>query len=184
MKNKLKHYALAFFNSYVWLIALLIVIDQVTKAYALRDLWNVTVIPNFFYLEYVRNTGAAWSMFSDNMVLLALISAAVALGLIVYLIYKRKEINVFLKITLSVLLAGTLGNFIDRAFYKALTGTEGVVDFLKFDLGPFGVFPTFNVADMCVTISIFMLMGYLIYDEIKAKKAEKNKEEDETHSSK
>lgn len=184
MKNKLKHYARVVFNSYVWLIVLLVVLDQVSKVFALRAEWDITVINGFFYLEYVRNTGAAWSMFSDNMVLLALISGAVALGITAFLIYKRKEIDVFLKITLSVLLAGTVGNLIDRALYKALTGTEGVVDFLKFNLGPFGVFPTFNVADMCVTISIFMLMGYFIYDEIKTKKMHNTNKEDETQSKK
>lgn len=180
MKTKLSSFLKKAFHSYVWLALLLIIIDQITKYFALTHEWSITVIPNFFSLEYVRNTGAAWSMLSGNMTLLAVISFIAGVGIIYYRIYKRKEFNAFVKIMFALLLAGTWGNFIDRAFYKALTGEAGVVDFLQFYLGSrLGYFPTFNVADALITVSLFGFMGYLFYDEFKLKKAAKEEENGE-----
>lgn len=181
MKSKVIAFLKKFFHSYVWLAVLLIIIDQLTKYFALTHKWSITVIPNFFSLNYVRNTGAAWSILSGNMTLLAVISFVAGAGMIYYRIYKRKEFNAYIKIMFALLLAGTWGNFIDRAFYKALTGEAGVVDFLEFYFGPrLGYFPTFNVADALITVSLFGIMGYLFYDEFKtSKKAKERENEDE-----
>ncbi|HZJ89532.1 MAG TPA: signal peptidase II [Bacilli bacterium] len=174
MKSKITAFLKKAFHSYVWLAGLLIVIDQITKYFALTNKWNITVIPNFFSLNYVRNTGAAWSILSGNMTLLAVISFIAGAAIIFYRIYKRKEFNTYLKIMFALLLAGTWGNFIDRAFYKLLTGEAGVVDFFEFYLGPWlGYFPTFNVADAAITVSLFGFIAFLIYDEIRMKKLAK-----------
>ena len=173
VKTKINNFLKKFYHSYVWLVFVLIIIDQLTKYFALKGAWDIEVIPSFFTLHYVRNTGAAWSLLNDNMPLLAVISFIAGAGMIYYRIYRRKVLNTYLKITFAVLLAGTWGNFIDRAFYEVLTGQPGVVDFLKFSFGALGDFPTFNVADICITLSLFSFIGYLIYDEIMLSRKEK-----------
>lgn len=167
--NKFRKYSLMFLNSYVWLMVLLLIIDQVTKVAALRGMWDITVIPNFFYLHYTRNTGAAWSMFSNNMMFLAFISGAASGFMIWYRIYKRKVLTPIYKAAWALVIAGTLGNFIDRAFYEGLTGTPGVVDFLSFQFGSYH-YPIFNVADMCVVIGLIGLIILISLDDRKAKK--------------
>lgn len=170
MANKLRRAFVNFFQSYAWLTIVLIIVDQLTKYLALKNNVGVTVIPGFFYLELARNTGAAWSILDGNMGLLAAISGVAAAVIIFYMIRNRHKLSPLYKIVLATLLGGTLGNFIDRAFYKLLTGTPGVVDFILFDLGPLGYFPTFNIADMCITLSLITLIVLLFISDFKERK--------------
>lgn len=159
-----------FFTSFIWLTILLLVVDQVTKIAAYNGQWNITLIKNFLYLYTVRNTGAAWSILSGKMWLLAIISAVVGTLIIVYRIMNRKKLTALKKALIAVILAGTWGNFIDRAFYKLILGSEGVVDFISFKFGSYS-FPVFNVADICVTVGIISYaVVVFIEDYIKSKK--------------
>ena len=158
MWTKLKNFLVKFYHSYIWVFLLLIILDQGTKLWAHAGRWNITIIPNLLYLYYTRNTGAAWSIFDGNMAVLAVVSAVVGALIITYRIIKRQQLTVLKKILLAVILAGTWGNFIDRAFYKLLLQSEGVVDFIMFKFGNY-VFPIFNVADICVTLGI---IGYAL----------------------
>ncbi|HOM32465.1 MAG: signal peptidase II [Bacilli bacterium] len=183
--NKVKQYLKSFFYSYAWLAVLLLIIDQLTKVWALKAKLDITLIPNFLHLTYVRNTGAAWSMFDGNMLALALISFVVGTLLIVARIKYRTKLDTFKKILFAVVLAGTWGNFIDRAFYKLLTGAEGVVDFIHFQFGNYH-FPVFNVADICITLGILSYVVLLLVEEFKALKAPKTeaKVKDDTNEEK
>ena len=177
--NKFKTYLKTFFFSWTWLLIPLLLLDQGTKMWAYNAKWQLTLIPNFLHLTYVRNTGAAWSLFSGNMPLLAVISAVVGSVVIGIRIYYRKQLSSLKKILLAVILAGAWGNFIDRAFYKALLGTEGVVDFIHFQFGSYH-FPIFNVADICVTLGILSLATIMILEDYKIIKPKAPKE-GETH---
>lgn len=158
MWPKLKEMLRKFYKSYAWVFILLIVLDQTTKLWAHAGKWNITIIPNFLYLYYTRNTGAAWSIFDGNMAALAVVSAVVGSLIIAYRIHQRNKLTTLKKVLLAVILAGTWGNFIDRAFYKIILNSEGVVDFIMFKFGNY-VFPIFNVADICVTLGI---IGYAL----------------------
>jgi len=164
--------------SFYWLIALLIIVDQASKATFLYleatkgPHFQVAVINNFFYFTYHRNTGAAWSILRDSPWLLTLISIAAASIMLSYRIIKRKELPPLYKAAWAVVIAGTLGNFIDRAFYKLITGVPGVVDFLHFQFGSYH-FPVFNVADMCLVVGLFSLIILSFIDENKAKNNDK-----------
>jgi len=100
--NKVKQHLKSFFYSYAWLAVLLLIIDQLTKVWALKAKLDITLIPNFLHLTYVRNTGAAWSMFDGNMLALALISFVVGTLLIVARIKYRTKLDTFKKILLRL----------------------------------------------------------------------------------
>ncbi len=170
MKINFKALLKTFFFSFVWLTILLLFIDQVTKIAAFNANWNITLIEGFLYLHTTRNTGAAWSILDGKMWLLAIISAVVGIALIVYRIMYRKNLTALKKVLIAVILAGTWGNFIDRAFYKLILGSEGVVDFISFQFGSY-YFPIFNVADICVTVGIISYAVLVfVEDYLKTKK--------------
>lgn len=133
---------------------------------------DITLIPNFLHLTYVRNTGAAWSIFSGRMGLLALISFLVGSAIIFVRIKYRGTFSTFKKVLFALVLSGAWGNFIDRAFYNWLTGTPGVVDFIHFQFRNYH-FPIFNVADICITLGIIMYIVLLFVEEIKGSKVTK-----------
>ncbi len=155
MKQRFKRFVL----SYIWLAPLIVIVDQATKWAAYLSRVNLNVIPNFFDLQYTRNTGAAWSILEDYPWILAIISFVAGTAMIVYYVLKHKGMSAWFKAAFMLMIAGTWGNFIDRAFYQ-----EGVIDFLAFDI--FGYdFPTFNVADMSLVVGTFALIAIMLIED-------------------
>lgn len=111
---------------------------------------SYTIIRNFFELTHHRNTGAAWGSL-DGQLTLFIIITVVALGVFIYL---AKDINYktmfFYSLGITLLIGGTIGNFIDRLFRH----DNAVVDMLDFYIFGYN-FPVFNVADMALTIGMF-----------------------------
>lgn len=176
--NKFKKVINKVFHSWLWLIIPLLLLDQLTKMWAHFSEWNLTLIPNFLHFTYVRNTGAAWSILRGNMGLLALISALAAIAIFIAFIKYQSKLSTFKKILFAVILAGTLGNFIDRAFYKLLLGSEGVVDFIHFQFGSYD-FPIFNVADILLTVGIITFAVLITIEDFKDKRPQKEVSEPE-----
>jgi signal peptidase II len=143
---------------YFVIILCLLFIDQITKTIitASFDLYESrVVIPGFFNLTYIKNRGAIFGFFSTNQnflvyALLTLASLA-ALGLVIFYFYKTPSSERFLKISLSLILAGALGNLTDRLFRGS------VVDFLDFYVKDWH-WPFFNVADACITVGAILLL--------------------------
>jgi len=140
------------------LIVLLIIADQLTKYLTkiyISKTRPIVVIDKFFYLSHRVNKGAAWSFLAEKswgIYVLSSISAIVSL-ILLYIIYKTNIKS--LKIILSIIAAGSIGNLIDRVFFG------GVIDFLEFHFGSY-IFPTFNVADsliVCGTIALVILLA-------------------------
>lgn len=148
-------------------IAVLTAVDQIIKFFVERDLQPVGVasfIDGFIGWQYVRNTGAAFGSFSNNTALLSVFTAVViAAGLVLILTGKIK--SKFLLVCAVMIIAGGIGNLIDRI-------TLGyVIDYIEVQFMNFAVF---NFADILVTCGSFMYIGYTIYDiyrESKQKKA-------------
>ena len=139
----------------IWiLIVLLILLDQITKAAIAANpstFGNLEVIPNFFYITYVKNTGAAWSMLAGQRTFLSLLAAVAIFFMLGYLIKQKKNGNKLTTAALILMIAGAAGNLIDRLLF------EYVRDFLNFYI--FGYdFPVFNVADICLTIGVCLLI--------------------------
>ena len=129
---------------YIILIAALVVLDQLVKFLVranIPPLGSVPFLPHIVELTYVKNSGAAFSMFSDHTWILTLISAVVAAGLAVLLWKKQVVTHPFGRISLAVVLAGAIGNLIDRAAMGYVTDMFRVL---------FMNFAVFNVADICV----------------------------------
>ncbi len=131
--------------------AAIAIVDQITKFLAVRlihETESIPVIPGFFNLVHVRNTGAAWGMFKDNNLLLAVVCALTILGL--YLFRHSFQLHRTVScIALGLILGGIVGNFIDRV------RVHSVIDFLDFYLGR-QHWPAFNVADSAICIGVVL----------------------------
>lgn len=152
-------------------IVLLTVIDRLTK-YAAVSTVKVNGPSEFLFgtmqFRYAENTGAAFSMFSENTLALTVISAIVLVCCYGFIMSKKIK-PLFPNICLALIVSGGLGNVIDRALYGF------VVDFIE----PLFIdFAVFNFADICITVGAFMLIGYEIYDLVKEKKTKKAAEND------
>lgn len=142
---------------YRWLLGLaaaVFALDQLTKCAIAAALpfntygapGHVEIVPGFFNLVHVGNTGAAWSVLSGQTSLLALL-AVVALGAIFWF---RRHLGLerrAVQIAFGLLCGGILGNLLDRVVHGH------VVDFLDFHFGSY-IYPTFNVADSGIVAGV------------------------------
>ena len=152
---------------YLILVAALIILDQVVKFLVrtnIDPLGSVPFIPHVVELTYVQNTGAAFSMFSEHTWILALISAVVALAIALLLVKKAVVTHPFGRLSLAVVLAGAVGNLIDRVLLGYVTDMFRVL---------FMNFAVFNVADICVVCGgiAFCVYFAFFYDKSEKKGA-------------
>lgn len=160
----------------------LILLDQVTKMYfkgfnlfgfskpSVGYGAQIPVIGTFLQFTYIENPGMAFGItFGAGKIFLSLFSiiAATALG---YFLTKIKNASVWVKLGFTLILAGAVGNLIDRVFYGVLYGEQPlfygyVVDFIQVDIPDVNIFglhysyfPIFNIADSCVTCGVILLM--------------------------
>lgn len=147
-------------------IAALTAVDQIIKFFVERDLQPVgekAFIDGFIGWQYVRNTGAAFGSFSNSTMILTIFTAILLIaGTAALLMGKIK--NTFYRVCAVIIIAGGLGNLIDRIFRGF------VVDYIEVQFMNFAIF---NFADILVTCGAFMIMGYTVYDIIKEQKAKK-----------
>jgi signal peptidase II len=156
MKSTTLHFLKSIYGQvFLWVL----ILDIITKQWAALTRVNVAIIPNFFYLFYSRNTGAAWSILAGNQWLLAIISFGVGIGLGYYYLKNYQTFSFYNHLGISLFLSGTWGNFIDRALFS-----EGVIDFLSFRFGSY-IFPTFNVADSALTIGVIILFAANLFEK-------------------
>jgi signal peptidase II len=133
--------------------------DQLTKLWIIHRLplgsygpgESITIVPDFFYLVHVGNTGAAWSLFSGKSFYLALIAVATLVAIYCW----RRALGLrdrLTQVAFGLLCGGIIGNLVDRLQH------HHVVDFLDFHFGRY-VYPTFNVADsgICVGVVLYLL---------------------------
>lgn len=141
-------------KKHIILILCILMIDQVSK-FLIDSLMSVResipVIPGFFNISYYRNTGAAWSIMEGNMMFFYIITIVALCGM--YMFYKHsEEKDVLTKLALCLMMAGSIGNFMDRLVFQY------VRDFFDFII--FGYdFPIFNIADasLCIGVGLIIL---------------------------
>ena len=131
-----------------------IIISQTVSPYT-----NIPVIPGFFNLTHIHNRGAIFGFFSRSgspfvSILLTLASLA-ALSFVIYYFLKTPSSEKMMKISLSLILGGALGNLVDRIFKGY------VVDFADFYVKQWH-WPAFNVADASITVGALCLIFVLI----------------------
>lgn len=129
-----------------------LLIDQLTKHMVRMQMaiGQVTAVTPNFNLHHVINKGGAFSLLYGNVWLLAAVSALVTIGIAVYA-YRQPALARWQAVGLGILLAGTLGNLIDRVVRGQVT------DFLDLYVGTYH-WPTFNVADICINLGVALLV--------------------------
>jgi signal peptidase II len=136
------------------IVIVLLALDQISKYLVQLYLSpvgaSVPIIEGLLQLTNVHNRGAAWGMLEGYRWLFIPLTLIVAGALVFVLIRFRKKLTAFSRITLALLFAGAVGNFIDRVVLSY------VRDFL--DITPLFSFPVFNVADSALSIGCVMLV--------------------------
>ncbi|MGZ9813722.1 signal peptidase II [Streptococcus sp. V913] len=145
------------------IVLLLIALDQWVKTYVVQEIPLGEVrswIPNLVSLTYLQNRGAAFSMLQDQQWFFAVITLVVMAGAIWYL-HKHMEDSLCLVFGLTLIIAGGLGNFIDRM-------SQGfVVDMFHLDFINFAIF---NVADSYLTVGVIVLLIAMLKEEVNGNK--------------
>ena len=146
MKKKLCKFSLIF-----------IFIDQLIKILVSKNIplgKENYIINKFLYITHVHNDGAAFSMFSGNLIFLIIITL-ISLVAVYFFFIKDKVLNKLELVLTSMLIGGILGNFIDRIIYNYVIDYIGVIIFKYY-------FPIFNFADICIVLSIIglILLGF------------------------
>lgn len=148
---KTKHFAILFG---------VLCFDQITKIIIENSLElyeSITIIPGFFNITRAHNTGAAWSMLEGRMIFLLLVTLVALCGMYYY--YQKIKDHKLESVALVLMMAGALGNFVDRIRLSY------VVDFFDFII--FGYdFPVFNIADSALCIGVGLLILSMILEEV------------------
>ena len=147
------------FNSTLFFLFLtLVILDQVTKVLVINffNLYDSVALLPIINLTFVVNYGFAFGLLNNpslNQLLVSLVILAIILYFL-YLLIKTQD-KVF-QLTLTLILAGALGNFIDRIFRGF------VIDFIDIYIGKHH-WPAFNVADSCITVGFIVLMINILF---------------------
>ena len=160
-----KNFFYQYFFQYLTAFILLIIIDQSTKVYTAKIMFNnsfesIELLP-FLNIVFVRNTGISFGLFSDGGLLnrYFFTSFSIIIGcalLIISLLAKEKLI----KFSLLMISSGAIGNAIDRIYFG------GVIDFIDFFIYNFH-WPAFNLADVFITLGVILLFFENIFGKVK-----------------
>jgi signal peptidase II len=137
------------------LAAIAVVADQFLKTLVvnqLKPVGTVTVIPNLLDLTYLQNSGAAFGILKDQIWLFIAITALIS-ALIIFLLFTYQEHTFFSYAAAILIIAGGIGNLIDRVFYGY------VVDYIHVSFFP----PIFNFADCCVTVGCICFIIHILF---------------------
>ena len=139
---------------YILIIIAGIVLDRITKIYAVKQFISNPHSGSLINLTYLENRGAAFGILQDKRILFVILTIAIVLYLLYYFITNLKSNPLVLNIAFSLIISGALGNFYDRLFQGY------VVDFIEF---AFVDFPVFNIADILVTVGCGLLIIYILF---------------------
>jgi signal peptidase II len=123
----------------------------------------VILIDNFLKLNYVENRGAAFGILQNQQLFFVIITSLV-IGAVVFYRIKFNGFNKLANLSLDLIIAGALGNFVDRIRLNY------VVDFIDVNFWGFYDFPVFNFADMCVVVGTLFLALLIILDRYEVDK--------------
>lgn len=149
-------------SKYKWFLAAFAIglpLDQITKTWIVRNFYygeRLAVVPGVFDLTHVRNPGGAFSFFADGQVEHRMIffigSTLIAIVLLIAFIIRHENESRLAPLALGMILAGAVGNLIDRLVYGE------VIDFLDVHLYAGYTWPTFNIADSAIVVGVAVLM--------------------------
>ncbi|MBR4470311.1 MAG: signal peptidase II [Erysipelotrichaceae bacterium] len=140
-------------------IAIFVLIDQIVKKAVVNNIALsevILVIKDFFYITYVRNYGAGFSILQNATLFLIALSIIACIALF-YLLMTAEKNDLISKMSYLLIISGAIGNLIDRIRYGY------VVDFLDFKIFTYD-FPVFNVADCFITVGCFILIIKILWE--------------------
>lgn len=143
--------------------ALIVLIDLVSKTLVQTSMKlydSIEVIPGFFSITYLQNTGAAWSIFEGRrwlFIVLGIATLAVLVGMFI-----KEDKNPWIISGVALMIAGTFGNLFDRIVYGYV---RDMLSFIIFDYH----FPVFNIADVSLVIGVGLIAIAVLIDERKEK---------------
>lgn len=150
-------------------IILFIVVDQLIKVWAVNELLPIGVMDFIKFgefdvigLRYVENDGAAFSSFSGAKIFLIVLTSVMIVGLAIYALRDKRK-HPFMMLSIATVIAGGIGNLIDRIRLGY------VIDYFEVRMFNFAIF---NFADICVVLGAICLVIYVLFIEKKAEKSD------------
>lgn len=146
-------------KKHILLFAIVLGVDQITKLVVGANMTlgqQIPIIPGFFNFTYMHNTGAAWSMLEGKMWFFYIITIIALIAM--FLFYRNSDHkDKITRAALVLMMAGTIGNFIDRLLFQYV---RDFIDFIIFGYD----FPIFNVADMALCIGVFLIIADVLLE--------------------
>ena len=156
------------YNKLILISLIALVIDMLSKVLVKHFIFlgqRIKIIKNLFYITYVKNTGAAFSIFRNNTLFLIILSIVI-IGLLFYYLSKKIYLSKLENISYGLILGGAIGNLFDRIIYGY------VIDFIDIYIFKFD-YPVFNIADMAIVIGVIILIIDLFRGEKNGDKSRK-----------
>lgn len=148
---------------YIILVAILIALDQVSKYIIDNNFFEgdtLGVITDFFHITYVKNRGIAFGMFQGKLNIISIATVIAIIAIIYYLYKDRNKMPILEKIGFNFILAGAIGNMIDRV------ARGFVIDMIDFR----GIWAfVFNLADVWINIGVLLILLEYFFDNKKKK---------------
>lgn len=148
---------------YIILVAILIALDQVSKYIIDNNFFEgdtLGVITDFFHITYVKNRGIAFGMFQGKLDIISIATVIAIIAIIYYLYRDRNKMPILEKIGFNFILAGAIGNMIDRV------ARGFVIDIIDFR----GIWAfVFNLADVWINIGVLLILLEYFFDNKKKK---------------
>ena len=148
---------------YIILVAILIALDQVSKYIIDNNFFEgdtLGVITDFFHITYVKNRGIAFGMFQGKLDIISIATVIAIIAIIYYLYRDRNKMPILEKIGFNFILAGAIGNMIDRV------ARGFVIDMIDFR----GIWAfVFNLADVWINIGVLLILLEYFFDNKKNK---------------
>lgn len=155
----------------VYITAIIVfIIDQVSKAIIstyLKLNQSISIIEDFFYIRYIKNTGASWGILENSRLFLIIVSIIAFIILLRYSYsFKRTKLN---RYGFGFLIGGILGNLSDRILHGYV---KDFIDFIIFNYD----FPVFNIADIFIVIgTLLLIISILKGEDSNGSKGNRNK---------
>ncbi|HZU70749.1 MAG TPA: signal peptidase II [Ktedonobacteraceae bacterium] len=150
-------------------VIIVVTLDQWTKALVVQHLSppdigpRIPLVGDYLVLFYIRNNGAAFSLFDNNSIALVVLIAA-AIAIIVYLYLRMLNSGPLVyKLIFGMIIGGAVSNLIDRAHHSGY-----VVDFISFRIPQIGFyFAVFNLADAAISVGVFLLFVVVLFSSLR-----------------
>ena len=149
---------------YIWLIVGVFIFDQLTKWLVNSHMYlyqSIPVIKDFFYLTYVTNDGMAFGLSLPGGQFTLTTLSIIMTFVLVYFFWLEKNSHFVMKLSLSLIISGALGNLLDRI----LAGK--VIDFIHIKFGSYWEWYIFNIADTSVSIGMVLFIFHSFFLEEK-----------------